>query len=471
MQEQELTLAEIVEELQRRKTEGGFGQHLSISPSRENYPKHWEFFDAGKNFKQRLFRAANRIAKTTFAALEISYHLTGHYPPDWNGHRFAGANAWWVCGDRSDTVKQILQPMLLGTVGNFGTGVIPKNLLDLGTIRDAKKTETGVGSFRVLHVSGGWSTVEFKTYQSGRSAFEGTERSIWMDEEPPEDVYVEALLRTMTGNNILMMTFTPLRGISGVVKAFSKDGQFIEGDVGGGKHVTVATWDDAPHLTPEAKKALWDSIPPFQRDARTKGHPSLGSGAIYPVPESDFVVPSFPIPKHWLRLYALDVGNKTGAVWLAKDPESEQWHAFDNYYKERQEPSIHVQAIAARGKWIPGAIDPAARGRSQIDGRQLMEMYTDLGLKLSPAVNAVEAGLYTVWELLSTDRLKIHDKCRYLIEEMRNYRRDEQGRVIKEADHLCDCLRYAVMTRDIAEVEKPLNSGHLVGLPTQGRRF
>jgi hypothetical protein len=55
------------------------------------------------------------------------------------------------------------------------------------------------------------------------------------------------------------------------------------------------TWDEVPHLSQEAKDGLWRSIPPFQRDARSKGVPSLGAGAIYPVPEADITVSDFSI--------------------------------------------------------------------------------------------------------------------------------------------------------------------------------
>ena len=36
-------------------------------------------------------------------------------------------------------------------------------------------------------------------------------------------------------------------------------------------------------------------------------------------------------------------------------------------------------------------IDPAARGRSQVDGTRLIEQYSELGLLLAPAENTVEA--------------------------------------------------------------------------------
>jgi hypothetical protein len=34
------------------------------------------------------------------------------------------------------------------------------------------------------------------------------------------------------------------------------------------------------------------------------------------------------------------------------------------------------------GDWIPGLIDPAANGRNQVDGYQLIQMYRNLGLAL-----------------------------------------------------------------------------------------
>lgn len=423
------------------------------------YPKHLEFFAAGKTYRIRLFRAANRVGKTTGAGCEFVYHVTGEYPEFWEGHKFDGSQDWWVCGKSSETVNQILQQLLLGPVGHIGTGLIPKESLDMDSLKDAKKSGTPINSFRVKHKSGGLCTIEFKSYDQGRQAFEGTERNIWADEEMPLAVYVEMLLRTMTNNRLFMLTFTPLKGGTEVVNSFSIDGNFTEGEVGVSKWVTSCTWDDVPHLTQTDKDIMWASIPPFQRDARTRGIPVLGSGVIYPVQEEDYLIDRFPIPDHWPRLYGLDVGNKTAAIWIAKDPDTNVLYAYWEYYKEREEPAIHTAGIKVIGDWIPGAIDPAARGRSQKDGEQLMQLYTDLGLLVSPAINAVSAGLYQVWDMLSTGQLKIFPELKQLLKEMRTYSRDEKGNVIKENDHLCDALRYAVMTRDIAIIKKKPSSG------------
>lgn len=59
------------------------------------------------------------------------------------------------------------------------------------------------------------------SYDQGRRAFQGTGRHVVLfDEEPPMDVYNEALIRTATLDGITMLTFTPLSGLSEVVLSF-----------------------------------------------------------------------------------------------------------------------------------------------------------------------------------------------------------------------------------------------------------
>jgi len=208
-----------------------------------------------------------------------------------------------------------------------------------------------------------------------------------------------------------------------------------------------AGWDDVPHIDEETKAELLRSTPPHLRDARSKGTPSLGSGAIFPVEESFIKVEPFPIPKHWKRVYALDVGwRKTAAIWGAIDPETDTLYLFAEYYRGEAHPSTHASAIRARGEWIPGVFDPAARNRTPLDGTKLLDIYVDNGLDLTPANNAVEAGILEVLERMQTGRLKVFATCVNWFAEWRLYRRDEKGRIVKEFDHLMDTTRYLVMS-------------------------
>lgn len=211
------------------------------------------------------------------------------------------------------------------------------------------------------------------------------------------------------------------------------------------KAVIMATWDDVPHLKPADKARMLESYPPYQRDARSKGVPQLGAGAIYPVPESDFVVPPFDVPKHWKRGYGFDVGWKwTAAAFMAHDQETDCVYLYDAYKRAQAEPSVHAAAIKRRGAFLPGAIDPAARGRAQKDGEQLLQNYRDLGLNLLIAINTVEAALYDIWERMSQGRFKVFSTCVPYLEEVRLYRRDEKGNIVKSNDHLMDAKRYGL---------------------------
>ena len=400
--------------------------------------------------------AANRVGKTEgVGGYEMALHLTGWYPDWWIGRRFDHAISAWACGDTSKTVREILQAKLLGPIGAWGTGLLPGETVSR-TVRATGMADT-VDTIYVNHKSGGVSQLTFKSYDQRREAFQGTEKDvIWLDEEPPMDIYTECLLRTMTNDGMLILTFTPLQGVSEVVLSFLPGGKLDAGKDGATKFTIMATWDDAPHLDEKSKAELWNSIPPYQRDARSKGIPQLGSGAIYPVPESDFTVAPFAIPDFWPRGYGMDVGwNFTAATWGALDRENDVLYLTHVYKRGQAEPTIHASAIKAPGDWIPGAIDPAARGRSQKDGTQLIQDYRDLGLKLQVAENAVESGLYSVWERMSTGRLKVFKSLGEWFTEFRLYRRDEKGRVVKENDHLMDCTRYLESRIAMMKVKPP----------------
>lgn len=443
-----LSLAMALTEKERRSKERKL---MSYYPEtgplrRELYPKHTAFFKAGLRYRERLMMAANRVGKTEgVGGYELVLHLTGRYPEWWPGRRFGTSIKAWAAGDTSKTVRDILQEKLLGPVGQFGTGLIPKE--DIIRVSSKPGVSDAVEIIYVRHVSGGESRIVLKSYDQRRESFQGTEQDvILLDEEPPMDIYTECLLRTMTNNGMLMLTFTPLMGMSEVVLAFLPGGQ-IEERSDGSKFVVMATWDDVPHLDEDAKKELWNSIPPFQRDARSKGVPQLGAGAIYPVPESDIVVADFVIPDHWPRSYGMDVGwNRTAAVWGATDLETSTTYLYSEHYRGQAEPIIHADSIKGRGDWIPGVIDPASRGRNQKDGDQLLQQYTELGLELQTAINAREAGLYAVWQRMSGGKLKVFKSLGNWLSEFRLYRRDEKGNVVKENDHLMDATRYLVVS-------------------------
>ena len=239
------------------------------------------------------------------------------------------------------------------------------------------------------------------------------------------------------------------------------------------RYCVQATWNDAPHLTEDQKRQLWDAIPPHQRDARSKGIPTLGSGAIYPIAEADIICAPFEIPVHFRKVYGLDVGwNRTAALWAAVDDDTDTTYLYAEHYRGQAEPVVHVESIKRQGVWIPGVIDPASRGKSQTDGTQLLKQYVELGLKVSMADNSVEAGIFDVWRRLSTGRLKVFRTLHNFLAEFRIYRRDERGAVVKENDHLMDCCRYVCRSGIALAAQPPASEwGRMKGFSRPKHEF
>lgn len=209
------------------------------------------------------------------------------------------------------------------------------------------------------------------------------------------------------------------------------------------RKLITAGWEHVPHLDQTAQDELLAETPQWLREARSKGIPSLGAGAIYPIPIEQIEVDPFPIPAWWPRCYALDVGwNWTAALWMAYDRETLTRYLYAEYKAGEQPPQIHAEAIKARGAWIPGLIDPAANNRTPRDGQRLKTDYEGLGLKLTDAANAVESGLVGCWRELTAGRIKIFKTMHRFKEEYRVYRRDEKGKIVKKNDHLMDDMRY-----------------------------
>jgi phage terminase large subunit-like protein len=188
------------------------------------YPKQLEFHDAGARHRERLLMASNRFGKTVSGAAETAIHLTGRYPDWWTGKRFTHPVRAWASGVTNESTRDVVQEKLMGPPerrGEWGTGMIPHDALDLNEISTGRGLADQIDTVPVKHASGGWSRVQFKSYERGREKWQGTAQElIWMDEEPPMDVYLEALTRTNETGGVVMVTFTPLLGYSGVVMRF-----------------------------------------------------------------------------------------------------------------------------------------------------------------------------------------------------------------------------------------------------------
>src|SRR5262245_5871168 len=251
-------------EKNRRRTEDRLAYYAP-------YPKQREFHAAGATARERLLMAGNQLGKTLAGGFEVAMHATGRYPDWWQGQRFDRPTNSWACGVTGEVVRDTVQRVLVGRPGQEGTGSLPKDVIDERV--PARGVADLLDLIKVRHVSGGISTIGLKTYQSGREKFQGEQLDfVWLDEEPPMDIYTECLTRTNIGNGPVWLTFTPLLGMSTVVKRF-----LLEPSPD--RHSVTMTIDDVAHYSPEEKARIIASYPSHELEARTKVFPCSGAAA------------------------------------------------------------------------------------------------------------------------------------------------------------------------------------------------
>lgn len=429
------------------------------------YPKQREFHAAGKRFRERLLMAANQVGKTLCAGAEVAMHLTQRYPDWWDGYVFDSPRAWWVGGVTSESTRDNPQRILLGRGTAWGTGMIPGDaIIDTPAMRrgvvdavDHVRCRFGGGG----DVQAGESPLQFKSYDQGREKWQGeTLGGVWYDEEPPEDIYTEGLTRTNVGFGPSLITFTPLLGMSNVVRRF-----YPATTAQPSTHVTQMTIEDAQHYTPEQREAIIASYPAHERRARTAGIPMLGSGRVFPIDEESIKVAAFPIPSHWPQIAGIDFGwdHPSAAVRLVWDRDSDIIYVTAGHRQREQTPLIFASAVKPWGDWLPWAWPHDGKqsgGKFDAkDQQQLQAIYAGHGLRMlmdhatfEDGTNGVEAGVIDMLDRMQTGRWKVFAHLEEWFDEFRLYHRKD-GLIVKEHDDLISASRYAYMMRRFAKVK------------------
>jgi phage terminase large subunit-like protein len=423
------------------------------------YEKQRQFHAAGAHARERLLMAGNQLGKTLAGGMETAMHMTGRYPPWWQGKRFDRPVVGWICGRSDEDVRDGMQRILLGRPGEIGTGTIPKDaILDLVSARGIPGLNDMI---RVQHVSGGASIAATKSYKAGRESFQGETLDFCsLDEEPPAEVYTECLTRTNIGSGPVWLTFTPLLGMSEVVRRF-----LLEKNID--RNVTQMAIDDVDHYSDEEKRKIISSYPAHEVEARTKGIPILGSGRIFPVSEERIVIEHRDIPPHWPRIGGMDFGwdHPFAAVELAWDREGDTVYVLKTHRLKEATPVVHAGAVRSWGKELPWAWPRDGR-RETLEGAgiALAEQYREQGLNLTydhaqfeDGSVSVEAGIMKMLSLMQGGKFKVFKHLNDWWEEFRLYHRKD-GKVVKEGDDLMAATRYAVMMLRYAKTKGEYDS-------------
>lgn len=421
------------------------------------YPKQKEFHAAGARdgVRERLLMAGNQLGKTFSAAYECAMHMTGLYPDWWEGKRFTSPVQAWGASLTSQGTRDTVQRLLLGQPGDYGTGAIPKDCI-IEIKRAAHGVADAVETIMVKHKGGGVSQITLKTYDQGRERWQGqTLDFVWFDEEPPVDLYFEGLTRTNATGGVVWMTFTPLLGMSNVVKRFLIDKS-------PGTSITTMTIEDAEHYTIAQRAAIIAAYPAHERDARANGVPTMGSGRVFPVVEEAIKVTAFPIPYYWPRICGIDFGwdHNFAASWLALDPDTDTLYVYDVFRVREQTPMMHAATMRSKGLWIPVSWPHDGLQHDKGSGEELQSLYKAQGLNMlkdratwPDGGNSVEKGLIDMLERMQTGRFKVFSHLNDWFEEFRLYHRKD-GKLVKENDDAISATRYGLMMLRMAKTNQ-----------------
>lgn len=436
------------------------------------YPKQQQFHKAGAIYRERLLRAGSQQGKTTSAAAETAMHATGIYPEWWQGRVFKRAPVIWCAGVTGEVVRDSIQKLLIGDVANTDSGFIPKQSIIETT--PSRGVADLIDTILVRHSSGGTTRIRLKYYEQGREKFQAdTVNAVWLDEECDEDIYTEALTRTNATRGMLYMTFTPLKGVSAVVRRFLYDESPDCIDI----NMTI---DDALHIAKEERERIINSYAPHQREARIYGTPIHGKGLIFPIEQNLITCDPFPddsVPFFWQEIAGLDFGwdHPTAAVKLLYNPQDDIIYVTNTYKRKEATPTIHSAALRSWGKNIPWAWPHDGLQHDKGSGDKLRDIYAKEGLNMiaehaqfEDGGIGVEAGLTDMLMRMETGRFKVFNHLHNWFEEFRLYHRDSSKdgtpKIIKEFDDLISATRYAcVMLRNAARVRKV--SGTINGWP------
>ncbi|RLD54637.1 MAG: terminase [Bacteroidetes bacterium] len=412
--------------------------------------------------RQCLAMTANQIGKSTIGAYITACHLTGRYPDWWKGRKFTRPTYCWAAGVSNDTTRDIMQTELFGLAEDddrWGTGMVP---LDCIGKRTRKRGVTGntydsvmVKFHNELGKFVGYSRIGFKSYEMGEEKFFGRPVDyIWLDEQPPSNIYTQCITRTVATRGDVVMTFTPEQGITPVVHQFMHERK-------PGQYLLQASWDDAPHLDEETKEQLLAQYPPHERDLRSKGIPVFGSGLVFPIGEELITCEYFEIPENWPRLAGLDFGwdHPTAAVWIALDPQSDTIYVYDEYTKAKATALAHAAALREKPHFIPIAWPRDGLQTDKGSGTGLAKQYRDQGCNLlhdwftnpmAPGETGkgnqnIEPGVMHILHRMETGRFKVFPHLQEWWKEFRAYHRKE-GKIYPMNDDLMSATRYATMS-------------------------
>lgn len=443
-----------------------------------------------------MLRAGNQLGKTHAAAAQMTMDALSLYPEWYNGRRFEIPPAierpfdflGWAACDTSATTRAGVQTKLLGDImqdGGLGTGLIPLDAIQ-GKPAMARGIADFVDSVTLRRENGGTAVIRFKTYEMGRKAFQGEAvDEVWIDEDPAsssnkasleagggDEIYGECLARLTTTRGKIIVSFTPLLGLTPIGKRFKERPDstaevvmtLADCAVSRGGHIPD---EDIPGIRARYKE--------HQRATRADGAYMQGEGAVFETPADRIRHARDPatFPGYWPWIWGFDFrhsGSDTGghpfaAVLGAWDRDNDIVYIV-HAVRLLGRATEHVAAIKSNPMWDAPVAWPHDGGRaaSIMAGTTVADVYRKLGLAMRPTWACFPAapgeshgsfkfenGIDEMDRRLATGKLLVAAHLAEWFDEYQGYHRKD-GLVVKVDDDLMSATRQLVMDIRFAQV-------------------
>lgn len=369
----------------------------------------------------------------------------------------AGKDEWWVeewlkLNNLSlDLIKD--EPCTVWCVSiSFGDSIEyirPKldQYLPVGT----KRTRWSAQDRAVAELPNGGRIVCL-SYEMGRSKFQGMSVGmVWFDEEGRDpEVFDECLLRCVDHNARVVITATPLNGLSWMYD------KFVEQTLDGFSRTQISGLDN-PYISSVKLRRAVQHMSEASQKTRLFGDFASQHGLVYDeFEQSIHVIPPFTIPSDGVIYRSIDFGvrNPWCTLWIYHDRSGcmgadDCLYVFREYYKTERttiENGKQMERLSMNDPEVKFTVaDSASR-----DARLILARELGISTKPSPK----ELGLLTMINLvkdrlmLQVDgkpRLYIFNNCKNLISEFKRYKWTKNAgdeKVTKSHDHALDALRY-----------------------------
>ena len=382
--------------------------------------------------RNRWVFGGNRTGKTECGAVEVVVWATGRVVEG------------WVVSLSRQMSRDITQAKILK--------YLEKSQIEEIVMYQGRKGSPEYGVIEFIVLKNG-SKITFKSCEQGREKFQGTGLDfVWFDEEPPQDIYDECLIRTLDKEgSCVWATMTPLKG-----KTWVYDKIYL--DQSGDISTMFMSWEDNPYLPPEEVKKMQSALSSDALESRKYGRFMEGTGLVF----SEFcvdanVIDPFDIQEGWYTCVSIDPGytSPTAVLWVAVDNDENIFVVADYYVAEKQVPyhAREILKISAKfGFENPHVIiDSNATARNLGNPESVAQQFLNCGIKVDTKVEkTVIDGVMKIKGLMKNvdgvRKLFVFRNCTNLIKEIKDYWWGDNEKPVKRDDHCIDALRYFVST-------------------------